>query len=890
MERWSLQEKAQKSKKLRETYIMRNTYIVIIDDEKIVADTIVDLIKENNKIHCTPKYFENPTQALEFVYKNYKRISLILSDYKMPQMSGLDFKKNLSEQARQIPFLLITGFFSKELATEAMDGGARGVLEKPFDTDDLIGKLIKYSSERLTFLDDEFEMTDGFIEESRPMLDDIEGLILQLDGDGDKSIPLKTYFRLLHTIKGTAACIGLSKLAEFTHEYENLITALSDKKLELNQHVVTTLLLGFDFLKKIIDDVENFYTDEFCDVASLIRQFLENENQLAQFDELANPPGSQVAALKNTSGAIEQNQNSDQEKLSVSLRSLDQFMETSGEMTVLKGALFKTIDSLEKRYRGDRDFEHLTDLLDSMHKVSSGLQNQIMELRKVPLSNVFRPFKRLIRDLSTTLGKDVSMSIEGEELLVDSNIAKLWSNTLIHLLRNSLDHGIELPEERIKKGKEPQGKIDVKAYEQGEYCYIVIQDDGKGLNREVLVNKAEEKGLYTHEVLSLMSDTEVFELIFDSGFSTAAVVSDVSGRGVGMDMVRSSVIALGGDVSITSQLNKGTQFVLKVPIPKSVMIISALLVEVNQQNYLLPMDEIKELIIIEEENKYSKIIHFDESKLLEHHGKLYPLVPLHELQNDDQVDLAKRPVSIVIVKAKLKDFAILVDHIHEFEEVVIRDLSQSVQDLNLYKGASLIGNGAPALIFNVEGVGQKFALNIDVQQKNAKSLERENILLHKRDYSSSEFLLFDCYKTEKFAVPLDQVNRIERVQASTISYSGNMPVFYYRNVITPIILPTFSLGHEGFRSLLKREHFELQLIIFSRGNHLYALFVEEVLDIFECQEEIETGITDTAGIMGCLYFQDRTISVIDLDSIVSDMKKITESIDDLQVENLRVAA
>lgn len=865
---------------------MRKTYIVILDDEKFVADTIIDLINEDETIQCSPVYYSEPTEALQFVYKNYKRISLILSDYQMPSMTGLEFKKNLTTEAKQIPFLLITGFFTKELATNAMDGGARGVLEKPFDHKDLLGKLQKYSKERLQSLDDEYEMTEGFLEESRPMLDDIEGLILQLDGDGDKSTPLKTYFRLLHTIKGTAACIGLTKLAEFTHEYENLITALSEKKIELNPGVVTTLLLGFDFLKKIIDDVENFYSDEFSDVANLIQQFLKSESDLSSEAS----PSIPVTNSKVKSGSNEVSQSPDQEKLSVSLKALDQFMETSGEMTVLKGALFKTIENLEKKYRGDKDFEHLTDLLDSIHKVSSGLQNQIMELRKVPLATVFRPFKRLIRDLSTTLGKEVSMSIEGEELLVDSNIAKLWSNTLIHLLRNSLDHGIELPEDRVKKGKEPYGKIDIKAYEQGEYCYVVVQDDGKGLNREVLVNKAIEKNLYPKDVLAQMSDNEVFDLIFDSGFSTAAVVSDVSGRGVGMDMVRSSVMALGGDVTISSQLNKGTQFILKVPIPKSVMIISALLVSVQEQNYLLPMDEIKELIIIEDENPYSKIIHFDGTKCLEHHGRLYPLITLHDLHTPDSADLNIRPSSIVVVKAKLKEFAILVDHIQEFEEVVIRDLCESVQNLKLFKGASLIGNGAPALIFDIEGVAKQFAINTELQHKAIKSQERENMLLHKRDYSSSEFLLFDCYQSEKFAVPLDQVNRIERIETSAISYSGNMPVFYYRGVITPIIFPTFSLDHQKFKELQQTQNTELQLIIFTRNNHLFALVVEEVLDIFECQEEIETGITDTVGIMGCLYFQNQTISVIDLDSIVTDMKEKTSIVDLLTMNKHSLAA
>jgi two-component system, chemotaxis family, sensor kinase CheA len=854
---------------------MRRTYIVIIDDEKVVADTIVDIIQDNNNIGSLGKHFKDPTEALTFINKNYKRISLILSDYKMPEMNGLDLKKSFSKTAMEIPFLLITGYFSKELATEAMDGGARGVIEKPFNSNSLAEKLKKYSDERLKHLDDEYEMAEGFLEESRPMLDDIEGLILQLDGDGDKSTPLKTYFRLLHTIKGTAACIGFTKLAEFTHEYENLITALSEKKLELSQKVVTTLLLGFDFLKTMIDDIENYYTDEFSNVEILMKKFLESEQHIHNKDSTTDVSLRLKQAKKENPSIPQEAQGNDQEKLAVPLKSLDQFMETSGEMTVLKGALFKTIENLEKRYRGDKDFEHLTDLLDSIHKVSSGLQNQIMEMRKVPLATVFRPFKRLVRDLSTTLGKDVAMTIEGEDLLVDSSIAKLWSNTLIHLIRNSLDHGIELPIDRVEKGKEAKGSISIKAYEQGEFCYIVIQDDGKGLNREVLVQKAIEKKLYSPEILSGMIDTDVFDLIFHSGFSTASVVSDVSGRGVGMDMVRSSVTALGGDVAISSELNKGTQFTLKVPIPKSVMIISALLVETQGQNYLLPMDDIKELIIIEEENKYSEVIHFDNTRCLEHHGKLYPLITLHELQSQKDIDFSIKTNCLVIVKAKLKEFAIMVEHIHEFEEVVIRDLSQSVSALKLYKGASLIGNGAPALIFDIQGLAQKFELNIDIAHRNAKTNERENMLLHKRDYSSSEFLFFDCFKDEKFAIPLDQVSRIEKVSAKNISFSGGMPVFYYRDVITPIVIPTFSIDLHRFHNLLKQDDFELQLIIFTRENHLYALIVEEVLDIFECQEEIDTGVTSTIGIMGCLFYQERTISVIDLDSIVTDMYRKT---------------
>lgn len=876
---------------------MSEFYFVYIDDQEENCEVVRDFVVGKTPKEFVFKFFSSSIEAENFVKNQYKKVACILADYNMPEKDGLSLRKGFDKRLREIPFVILTGFSDEGIATEAKKLEIKAVIEKPFRSQELLATVLTYCTDRINAMKDEFEMTEGFLEESRPMLEEIESLILALEEDGDKTQYLQTYFRLLHTIKGTGACIGLSHLAAFTHEYETFITKITSGEVEISPATVSVLLNGFDILQRYIKEVDSTHSDDGLDTKALINEFLacqglspdqeikpnsEKKSVEAPVEKIVTTPVPKVEAAStndNNHSALKQAPPSagnvnEQDKLTVSMSMLDQFMETSGELTVVRGAVAKSVSVLELEYRGDSEFDRLKELLDSMYKISNHLQTQISEMRKVPLTTVFRPFKRLVRDLSTSLQKSIQLDMEGEDLFVDNIIAKIWSNTLIHLIRNSLDHGVESPADRLKKGKSETGNITVKAYEQGEFSCVEIKDDGKGLNPHVLKEKALEKGLFTAKELDLMSEQDVFNLIFHSGFSTAAVVSDVSGRGVGMDMVRSSVIDIGGDIKIKSRVDEGTTFVLRVPIPKSVMIINALLVSAAKENYLISMDEVLEVLTINEESHNTKVINIENSVVLEHHGVLYPLVSVNQIQ-DPSYELHQSEVSIVLMRSKKKSFALAVDKICDFEEVVMRKLPNFVKSSSLYLGASLLGSGQPSLILSSDGLCEKFGILFDTSlneiQKHQEA--RGSHLFESREYSSSEFLLMKCFAPDIYSIPLDQVIRIETMQASDIQFSGDTPLLNYRGEMTKLILPHFSYSMGRLLKDVKRtDDLEFKLVMFTRNNRAHALLVSDIVDIYECHEDIHNNISNTPGLIGCIFVNEHAVSVIDLDALIQVQK------------------
>lgn len=869
---------------------MADYYFVYVDDETHNSEAIQEVLQSQNEVSFNFKFFSSPLEAKEFVEKYYKKICCILSDYKMPELSGLDLQASFGEKSKEIPFVILTGFFTPEIAAHAKEKGIRGVIEKPFNPKEMLKTLLGFCEERMKNMEDEFEMNEGFLEESKPMLEEIEGLILGLEGEGDKTQYLQTYFRLLHTIKGTAACIGLGHLAAFTHEYETYITKITSRAVEISAHSVSVLLTGFDILQRYIASIDETHTDEHLNTQKNIEEFLATQDlnfinipkepakptavsEVTKAQTVPAAPAAQVKTVKSTAAPAPSAP--DQDKLTVAMSMLDQFMETSGELTVVRGAVAKTVSGLEAQYRGDEEFERLKELLDSMYKISNQLQTQISEMRKVSLTSVFRPFKRLVRDLSNTLNKSINLELEGEDILVDNIVAKIWSNTLIHLIRNSLDHGIESPQDRLHKGKPETGIINVKAYEQGEFSCVEIQDDGKGLNTHLLKAKALEKGLFSAEELEAMPESEIFNLIFHSGFSTAAVVSDVSGRGVGMDMVRSSVVDIGGEIKIKSKVDMGTTFVLRVPIPKSVMIINALVVNSARESYLISMDEVLEVLTINSESQHTKVLHVEDSVVLEHHGVLYPLVSINNIY-DPNYQLTQDEVSIVLMRSKKKSFALAVDKICDFEEVVMRKLAKYVRSSSLYLGASLLGTGYPALILSADGLTEKFGIQIDTSlneiQKHQEA--RGSHLFESREYSSSEFLLMKCFATDIYAIPLDQVIRVETMKVSDIQFTGDTPILYYRGELTKLILPFFTYNSSRLHKDIKQDKDrEFKLVMFSRNNRAHALLVSDIVDIFECHEDIHNNVTSTEGLLGCIFVNEHAVSVVDLDALISGQRK-----------------
>ena len=809
----------------------------------------------------------------------------------MDDVNGFDFKEKLKTANLSLPFIIFTGYWTKEMSAKAMALGVDAFIEKPVTPQILSEYLEKFSFDRIQQLNDEKEMIEGFLDETSPMLDEIESLILELEENPTSEQTLSIYFRLLHTIKGTASCVGLTRLGDYTHKYEDFVNGLRNHEYTLNTHNADVLLKGLDGLRNFFQQTYQHGHDEFINIEEETKVFTPGESD----KEDTSNETEKVSSTK--SANLESNLGKDRpvedEKMTVSMNVLNQFMEESGELTVIRNSIMKTVKSIEAKYRGDREIELLNDLLDGMHNVTGNIQQKITTMRQVQLKGVFRPFKRLVRDLSKQLKKDVDLVLEGEELYVDNVVAKLFSNTLIHIFRNSLDHGIETSSDREAKGKPKTGTLKISVSEVGEDILLSVQDDGKGIDPEIIRQKIVEKGLVTEIEAKQMADIQVINYIFESGFSTAEKVSDLSGRGVGMDMVRGSFLEMGGDVYVTSKAGKGSCFNLSVPIPKSVLIINTLLICCDGHNFMFPMDQVAEVVNYDRPSSNTKMFFVDKSPVLEHNDEMIQLLYLNE-----QLNLGARKeyqsFNIVILRVNGNKYGVIVDDIFDFEEVVSKKLNDKVDVDNLYLGASILGSGEVAMIISAEGLATYAKIEHVLSTKSKKYIDNTHDTDGYEKNENDDFMVFQSSESDLLAVPLEHVVRLENLDVQKIEYTGENALVNYRGKSLPLVDPAFLLGLSEKSGL--DTNFEcLQIIVVRSELRDIGLVTYGLDEIQKCYEPMETVFSNYEGILGSVYIQSRTVNVLDVNAIstkLNEKKPINKynSYNGVEVNNLKDAA
>ncbi len=828
---------------------MRKYEIVCVDDEEAILELYeVDLSGLGHAIVT----FTNPKDAIDYITSNQNKVIGIISDYKMPEINGLEFREELLNRDIYTPFLMVTGFYNKEMALKGMELKVSKFIQKPYDDQELV-EFAKSDAEKLRkVLEEEFDMIRSFVEESYPMIEEIEDLILQLEDDPNDINCLNTYFRLLHTIKGTASCVGLVSLPNFTHKYEDLVTELKHGHIKVNNQIIDILLSGLDVLKNMYHSISSGESFEF-DIESEIKIFdLENikKNSLTDVNQDPDFESTSEAKIKKSSKKEEE------EKLGINISLLDDFMELSGEITVLRNMVLKTVSKIESRYQGDRDIDVLSESLDEMHKVSSLLQNQISEMRKVNLSSIYRPLKRVVRDTSKKLGKDVELKLVGEELRVDTSVGRVLSNTLVHLVRNGIDHGIETIVERKAIGKPVTGNLEIRTEIDNDYINLHIVDDGNGIDPEKLKHKAIEKSLCSEEELNTMTKQKILALIFNSGFSTAEQVTDISGRGVGMDMVKSSIESIDGRIYIDSNVGKGTTFFVQIPIPRSVLIIKSLMVKIGGAQFATPLDDVAEVININEKNKLEYI---NDSLILKHSNTLIPIIDLRCSFNENDCHKDYEEKSVVIVETEAYRYGLLVDQVQDIEEVVVKKLVNKLQQENvMFQGATLIGDGEMALIFDLEKIAQYHSIHVEDAEKDF-DFAKEEVFVNFHE----EFVLVDLWNTKSdYCIPLKNVSRLEEFKLSDIDYSGNLPIYRYRDNFLPIVFGNSIDGHN-----VKYPE-ELNVVVINSNGSQIGLVVESIVDIVRSKENIDSLFKTSRFIDGTLFIDGKTLSVLNCEVLV----------------------
>jgi two-component system chemotaxis sensor kinase CheA len=538
----------------------------------------------------------------------------------------------------------------------------------------------------------------------------------------------------------------------------------------------------------------------------------------------------------------------------VGVRVLDRLMNLAGELVLSRNQLLRAIDD-----RG-QDGSTLSPIAAELDQVTTELQEAIMQTRMQPIGNVFNKFPRVLRDLSAQLGKQVSLEMEGNEVEVDKTIVEAIADPLTHLIRNSVDHGVESPEIRVAAGKPAEGLVKLKAFHQAGKVVIEIIDDGAGMDAAKLRAKAIEKGVITADAAARMSTRDSLGLIFAPGFSTAAKITSVSGRGVGMDVVKTNIEKLGGSVEIESTPGKGST--IRILVPLTLAIVPSMIIASYGYRFALPHACIIELVRADGNEK--RIERVSGVEVLRIRGKLLPLVRLSELLgmrasgNQRSDDDPCQEDQIVVVEANEIRFALAVDQVLDSEEIVVKPLGRHLNNLPLLAGATILGDGKVAMILDAVGIAARARLAVGVDELEAA----QGVIEMLGTKESQRMLLLSLNDVDHFAVSMDIVNRIERVSTREIEFVGDQKVLKYGGVMLPLL----EIQHV-LRCAEPVEVDQVYAVVFTVYGREVGLLAPWLRDIRECTSKIDTGNCEEKSVAGVAVIDDRVTRVLDVYSL-----------------------
>lgn len=481
-----------------------------------------------------------------------------------------------------------------------------------------------------------------------------------------------------------------------------------------------------------------------------------------------------------------------------------------------------------------------------------------MKTRMQPIGTVWNKLPRVVRDVALGLGKRVRLEMDGAGTELDRTIIEAIKDPLVHLVRNSCDHGVEMPEDRIRAGKPPQGKLALRAYHEGGQVIIEIADDGAGINVARVKQKAVEKGFLRAESAEEMSDREAMQLIFQPALSTADKVTNLSGRGVGMDVVKSNIEKIGGIVDVSSVLGEGTTVKLKIPL--TLAIIPGLVIMSGGERFVIPQVSLLELIRLERDSTAKHIEYVHGVPVYRRRGSLLPIVHLNQVLGLE-LDQTAEAVSIVVLQAEDRQFGLVVDGISDTQEIVVKPLGKQFKGLTVYAGATIMGDGRVALILDVLGIGQMSGAFGEAQKQARAAVEQKP----QSAIQPQRLLLFRSGSFERVALPLTLVARLEEFPHSVIERAGGSRVVQYRGRILPLI---------SLRDVLDPDHASLeaesdpsQVIVVGEGERSAGMVVDQILDIVE-EAVMVPRKTGRSGLLGSAVVGDRVADFVDLDFVL----------------------
>lgn len=721
--------------------------------------------------------------------------------------------------------------------------------------DDLLREFLTETSENLALLDIE---------------------LVRLEQTPNDKALLSSIFRVMHTVKGTCGFLGLPRLEKVAHASENVLGKFRDGALEVTPDAVGLILRSLDAIKSILSVLEQTEAEPAGDDADLIQllnawadgtavpapaatptpavepeavavsepepvvDFVPVMAVQAAAEVEAKPAKSQAVATLDDSATKDSAVAAQSIRVSVSL--LESLMTTVSELVLTRNSLLQIV-----RRHKDSEF---TVPLQRLSQITSELQEGVMKTRMQPIGNAWSKLPRLIRDLSHDLGKKIDLVMLGADTELDRQVLELIKDPLTHMVRNSADHGIEMPKDRAAVGKTESGKVTLNAYHEGGHILIEVSDDGKGLDISKIRAKAVQNGIATDAELDQMSEQQIYQFIFRAGFSTAQKVTAVSGRGVGMDVVRTNIEKIGGTVEFFSKPGKGSTFVIKIPL--TLAIVSALIVESTGERFAIPQISVVELVRASANSEHT-IERIHGTPVLRLRNRLLPLVSLEKLLRLDRKESGAADESfIVVAQVGTYSFGIMVDRVFDTEEIVVKPVAPILRNITLFSGNTILGDGSVIMILDPNGIAAASG-EMTVADPGAVAADAQNQLALTAGEKTA-LLVFKAGGASPKAVPLSLVARLEEIDLTKVEYTAGQPLVQYRGKLMPLVPidPGFKLGASGRQPIL----------VFSDDDRSMGLIVEEIIDIVEDRINVQLK-TEEPGLMGSAIIGGKATDVID---------------------------
>ena len=722
------------------------------------------------------------------------------------------------------------------------------------------------------------DLLRDFLTETNENISVLDSELVKLEQNPNDPELLGNIFRLVHTIKGTCGFLGLPRLETLAHASENVLGKIRDGELIVNPAAVTLVLESLDGIKAILAVLESTEAEPAGSDGDLI----ERLNKLASGEQPSAPakpapkisgksksrskaaksesvkapvpPVEKIAVVETPVVAPAEAEESEvpppvraeeSKESAIAAQSIRVNVDLLENLMTMVSELVLSRNQLMQILRSQKDSEFGAPLQRLSH-VTTELQEGVMKTRMQPIGNAWAKLPRIVRDLSHELGKKIDLRMHGAETELDRQVLELIKDPLTHMVRNSADHGIELPTERVAKGKPETGAITLDAFHEGGHIIIEIADDGRGLDIEKIKKKAVSRGLATETDLAAMTEQQIQQFVFKAGFSTAAKVTSVSGRGVGMDVVRTNIEKIGGTVEMKSQSGKGSTFTIKIPL--TLAIVSALIVECAGERFAIPQISVVELVRAAANSEHT-IERINDTPVLRLRDRLLPLVSLQSLLNLGKPKSGAETY-IVVTQVATYTFGIIVDRVFDTEEIVVKPVAPILRDISMFSGNTILGDGSVIMILDPNGIAAATGeITVGEQAHRSEVTARSGV---REDRTT--LLLFRAGDGSQKAVPLALIARLEEIDVKAVERSNGKPVVQYRGKLMPLVFtdPGYQMRTEGRQPIL----------VFADQDRSMGLAVDEIVDIVEEHLAVELS-ADRPGLIGSAIVAGKATEIID---------------------------